>query len=101
MAEHEAQTEHLRSSSTYKPSQISTPAWNTRIYQPLPPPRFIRLITILPGQPEVSLKLSLMPFNLNDEPDYEALSYMWRPLYYEIFPQITPPSQVNVFLGFI
>lgn len=44
-------------------------------YEPLTEPRQIRLLHLLPGIDEVHFTLELI--NLNNNPDYEAVSYCW------------------------
>lgn len=45
-------------------------------YQPLLGPQ-IRLLTIQPGEPEDDIQCSLTTVSLDDQPKYEALSYVW------------------------
>ena len=48
------------------------------IYEPLPGKRFIRLLTLLPCLDErTDLKCKLHVANLQDRPQYDALSYIW------------------------
>ncbi|KAK8040034.1 hypothetical protein PG993_008445 [Apiospora rasikravindrae] len=46
-------------------------------YEPLSKPNDIRLLDILPGRAGETPSISLRTANLSDEPDYEALSYVW------------------------
>lgn len=44
---------------------------------PLPTPRSIRLLTILPGKRSDIVQCTLRVVDLEDDPPYEALSYVW------------------------
>ncbi|KAH7093316.1 heterokaryon incompatibility protein-domain-containing protein [Paraphoma chrysanthemicola] len=47
-------------------------------YQELDPTkRSVRLLQVHPGQPVDEIRCSLLCFNLDTEPKYQALSYMW------------------------
>ncbi|KAK8106967.1 HET-domain-containing protein [Apiospora kogelbergensis] len=46
-------------------------------YKPLSKPNDIRLLDILPGAAEEPPSISLRAVNLSDDPDFEALSYVW------------------------
>lgn len=60
-----------------KPSQDSSSSGNTYIYQELPPGDFIRILVLLPGQGEDPLTCKLRNSNLDDDPVFDALSYVW------------------------
>lgn len=46
-------------------------------YEALTTPKDIRLLDILPGRGDEPLSISLRIVNLDAQPDYEALSYVW------------------------
>lgn len=46
---------------------------------PLPAPRSTRLLTILPGSFKDTIECSLEVVDLDEKPDYVALSYVWNP----------------------
>ncbi|KAL7897671.1 heterokaryon incompatibility domain-containing protein [Trichoderma sp. SZMC 28014] len=49
-------------------------------YQPLEPlKQQIRLLELLPGKPGSRISIKLHTVSLNDNPEYEALSYCWGP----------------------
>lgn len=54
------------------------------VYEQLPSPRHIRLIQIH-REPSAPLTLSMHQVDLNDKPQYHALSYAWDgPLYTDV-----------------
>lgn len=46
-------------------------------YEELPTGRYIRLLTLQPGDPEDDLVCTLAVSSIVDAPPYEALSYVW------------------------
>lgn len=46
-------------------------------YNPLPTEKFIRLLELHPGQVNDDIKCTLQATNVEDAPEYEALSYAW------------------------
>jgi hypothetical protein len=50
---------------------------NSRVYQALPSPRHIRLLRVLPGANDDPITASLLTVALDDDPEYDAISYVW------------------------
>lgn len=46
-------------------------------YEPLPGPRDIRLLELLPGSGQDPISVALHICSINAKPDFEALSYVW------------------------
>ncbi|KAK4457256.1 heterokaryon incompatibility protein-domain-containing protein [Cladorrhinum samala] len=47
------------------------------LYSPLPGNSTIRIIVIEPGAPDAEIRTRLVVVNLDDKPEYEAISYTW------------------------
>lgn len=50
---------------------------NAGVYEPLLSQRHIRLLNLLPGIGDDPICISLRAVSLDDEPEYEAVSYVW------------------------
>ncbi|KAF1972387.1 HET-domain-containing protein, partial [Bimuria novae-zelandiae CBS 107.79] len=50
------------------------------IYQPLHPDGGIRILILEPGSKDSQICCRLTHTNINDEPEYKALSYEWGPV---------------------
>ena len=60
-------------------------------YPDLPTRTSIRVLRILSADP-TSIKVSLRPVDLSDNPRYDCLSYTWGdPLYYDLWGPSSPP----------
>lgn len=53
------------------------PRKKINIYDPLPDGAYIRVLILEPGRPRQTLRCCLQIVNLEREPDFEAISYVW------------------------
>jgi hypothetical protein len=56
---------------------MATVSPTDEFYSPLSTPRAIRLVELLAGHPSDPIRVSLLSFQLNLAPTYDALSYVW------------------------
>jgi hypothetical protein len=66
------QQESISQEETAKPSSAMD-----LIYSHLPSSSFVRLLELKSGSGEDAIRADLRPVNLQDKPEYEALSYVW------------------------
>ena len=48
-----------------------------RLYKPLPPGQWFRLLRLLPGSLEDPIECELLVLKFDESPDYEPVSYAW------------------------
>src|SRR6195952_2236446 len=61
-----------------KPKELFLIGVSNVEYTSLPGPSWIRLLNIEPGKPGSILRGSLRPVDLDEDPNYTALSYTWK-----------------------
>ncbi|KAK4164082.1 heterokaryon incompatibility protein-domain-containing protein [Cladorrhinum sp. PSN259] len=63
--------------ATVEPAEEDTETEDAPLYSPLPGNTTIRLIVIEPGAPDAEIQTRLVVVDLDDKPEYEAISYTW------------------------